>query len=64
MEYITTVRSLKAPLSFNGRYEQMYCIECGKELGIYEFDKCILCKEKDKVLKESSEDNATNTWGE
>jgi hypothetical protein len=21
MEYITTVRSLKAPLSFNGRYE-------------------------------------------
>ena len=40
-----------------------YCIECGKELEVYEFDKCIFCKEKDKVLKESSEDNATNTWG-
>ena len=23
MEYVTTVRSLKAPLSFNGRYEQL-----------------------------------------
>ena len=40
-----------------------YCIECGKELEVYEFDKCIFCKENDKVLKESSEENATNTWG-
>ena len=27
----------------------MYCIECGKELGIYEFDKCIFCKEDDNM---------------
>jgi hypothetical protein len=27
----------------------MYCIECGKELGIYEFDKCIFCKESDNM---------------
>ena len=26
-----------------------YCIECGKELGIYEFDKCIFCKEDDNM---------------
>ena len=27
----------------------MYCIECGKELGIYEFDKCIFCRESDNM---------------
>ena len=27
----------------------MYCIECGKELGIYEFDKCIFCREEDNM---------------
>ena len=26
-----------------------YCIECGKELGIYEFDKCIFCRESDNM---------------
>ena len=27
----------------------MYCIECGKELGIYEFNKCIFCRESDNM---------------
>ena len=27
----------------------MYCIECGKELEIYEFDKCIFCRESDNM---------------
>jgi hypothetical protein len=27
----------------------MYCIECGKELGVYEFDKCIFCRESDNM---------------
>ena len=26
-----------------------YCIECGKELSVYEFDKCIFCKEEDNM---------------
>lgn len=26
-----------------------YCIECGKELGIYEFNKCIFCRESDNM---------------
>ena len=27
----------------------MYCIECGKELEIYVFDKCIFCGESDNM---------------
>ena len=27
----------------------MYCIECGKELSIYGFDKCIFCREDDNM---------------
>ena len=27
----------------------MYCIECGRELEIYEFDKCIFCRESDNM---------------
>ena len=27
----------------------MYCIECGKELGIHEFNKCIFCRESDNM---------------
>ena len=27
----------------------MYCIECGKELEIYEFNKCIFCRESDNM---------------
>ena len=27
----------------------MYCIECGKELEVYEFDKCIFCREEDNM---------------
>ena len=27
----------------------MYCIECGKELEIYEFQKCIFCRESDNM---------------
>ena len=26
-----------------------YCIECGKELEVYEYDKCIFCRESDKM---------------
>ena len=26
-----------------------YCIECGKELEVYEFDKCIFCREEDNM---------------
>ena len=26
-----------------------YCIECGKELEVYEFDKCIFCREGDNM---------------
>ena len=27
----------------------MYCIECGKELNVYEFNKCIFCRESDNM---------------
>ena len=27
----------------------MYCIECGKELEIYEFNKCIFCREDENM---------------
>ena len=27
----------------------MYCIECGKELEVYEFDKCIFCREDENM---------------
>ena len=26
-----------------------YCIECGKELSVYEFNKCIFCREEDNM---------------
>ena len=26
-----------------------YCIECGKELEVYEYDKCIFCREEDNM---------------
>ena len=27
----------------------MYCIECGKGLNVYEFNKCIFCRESDNM---------------